>query len=546
MLASVNLNPIKGILPMSKKEIDLLTALIGDLESQFGIDPERDQATVLRYADRGFPCLQKMLHGLEDEATAALNGNGVYSSLLFRELAKVSLPSVRVLSGFLTKLDTGLVQPKLIAEAELASKQNEARLSSIRTEGRIFRYLNDFSKSFLYEDLAPELDDLVPRHSSGAVAEGLSSLDKFSCDCCIGLYEIDASFFGKLSRADRHAPTSARFFCVPKNASKLRAISIEPAARQYLQQGARRILHKYLRSTSVGKWIHDADQTVNFEASHSAGCATIDMSNASDSVRCSHVYTLFSRWKWFRRFLFATRSPKLAFNTGLLPLVRYAGMGNATTFLVESICFLAIARGAILDVASVAYDRSVRRRARRCADGLRVYGDDIVVPDSAFAGCVVSALRDAGYIVNATKTCIAGSFRESCGAEWYNGIDIRIPRLRRPISHYVAGSGMELEVLVDRLRRWSANQTLRLVYGLLDSDPYSQYKMFGKHQRDMRLVYNRDTQSCEFRGLVASVVNRKVDGEDGKLRYFTSGSSVVAVRDKGTALRLVSADVLSR
>lgn len=532
---------------MCELEVDLLLSLVGDIEIQFGIDPKRDQDHIERLAERGFPCLVKELKLIEDAAVSLMTGKSGLISSLFRELATVSLPSVRVVAGFLTKLDINLgANPTVMSEMSSVSVQNEARLRSIRSRAATLRYLRDFSRSYLSENSAPTIDDLVPRHSNGAVLEGLSGVDKFDCQFGLSIHEVDSSFFGSHSISSP-APSYARFFCVPKDALKLRAISIEPSARQYIQQGARRILHKYIRSGSIGAFIHDDDQSINGDAASLENCATIDMSNASDSVRMSHVYCLFSNWRWFRRLLFSCRSSQLRMPNGdYLHLTRYAGMGNATTFLVESLCFLAIARGSILDVAHSTNDGRLRQRAFACAAGLRVYGDDIVVPDNAFAGCVVMALSDAGYIVNNRKTCITGYFKESCGAEWFHGQDVRVPRLHQRITRYRNGNGLSLTVLVQRLRRWHANQTLTKLYRLLNSDPYSQYALFGKHDRDLHLVYQRDIQSCCFRGITNRVRRHNITGSDGLLLYFTSGTGVISTPTKECVNRLLPYDVLIR
>jgi hypothetical protein len=53
-----------------------------------------------------------------------------------------------------------------------------------------------------------------------------------------------------------------------------------------------------------------------------------------------------------------------------------------------------------------------------------VYGDDIVVPVGALA-LMMETLRFAGHEVNVDKTHAFGPFRESCGKDYVQGLDVR-------------------------------------------------------------------------------------------------------------------------
>ena len=53
-----------------------------------------------------------------------------------------------------------------------------------------------------------------------------------------------------------------------------------------------------------------------------------------------------------------------------------------------------------------------------------MYGDDIIVPSNASADAV-AVLRAFGFTPNARKTFTTGSFRESCGGDYFMGYDVR-------------------------------------------------------------------------------------------------------------------------
>jgi hypothetical protein len=81
----------------------------------------------------------------------------------------------------------------------------------------------------------------------------------------------------------------------------------------------------------------------------------------------------------------------------------------------------------------------------RCCAGLYVYGDDIIVPaDEASAIC--KTLESFGFKVNSHKSFWTGKFRESCGMDAYDGHDVTVTYVRRPLpadradSHGVAST----------------------------------------------------------------------------------------------------------
>jgi len=61
---------------------------------------------------------------------------------------------------------------------------------------------------------------------------------------------------------------------------------------------------------------------------------------------------------------------------------------------------------------------------------VRVYGDDIIVPVDTLVH-VIRYLEAFGLKVNTDKTFGTGKFRESCGGDYYDGVDVTPVRVRR-------------------------------------------------------------------------------------------------------------------
>jgi hypothetical protein len=96
-------------------------------------------------------------------------------------------------------------------------------------------------------------------------------------------------------------------------------------------------------------------------------------------------------------------------------LEKFSSMGNGYTFELETITFAAIAM-------SVCHDCVLGR-------DVHVFGDDIIVP-SRHATEVCELLSLLGFSLNVKKTFLEGSFRESCGGDYYDGVGVRPYQLK--------------------------------------------------------------------------------------------------------------------
>lgn len=238
----------------------------------------------------------------------------------------------------------------------------------------------------------------------------------------------DSHLVGAFAHSTYFDQQCSEFLCVPKDARGPRTICREPAAAQYAQQGLRRFMQKSLERHRLSKGkVNFEDQSINARLArvHSLTkeYSTIDLSDASDRISCSLVSRIFAGTA-LGEALFATRSGKVRFPNGeTLRLKKFAPMGSAVCFTTLGfVCW------ALLFSTFCLVDRP------DLADGVHVYGDDIVVPSSAHKQAI-AILEAYGLKVNSEKSFYKSHFRESCGVDAYNGALVTPVRLRYLLEH---------------------------------------------------------------------------------------------------------------
>jgi hypothetical protein len=135
---------------------------------------------------------------------------------------------------------------------------------------------------------------------------------------------------------------------------------------------------------------------------------TIDLSSASDSVSIELCRYMLPP-DWFD-FMNQIRSSCYMIEGLKTPYEKFTTMGNGFCFPLETLLFASLCHTAST-VMSKPSDFSV-------------YGDDIIVRRSV-ADRVLDLLRICGFKANREKTFLSGPFRESCGADWFEGVDVR-------------------------------------------------------------------------------------------------------------------------
>lgn len=167
--------------------------------------------------------------------------------------------------------------------------------------------------------------------------------------------------------------------------------------------------------------------------------ATIDLSSASDSIGYASLRSWFAHTSYLRAIV-ATRSRAVTLPDGAVLLLNKAfAMGSAVCFPTQCLIFAAMCEYAIMAEG----DEPGRSR-------YRVYGDDIII-ETKYAAMLVFVLEKHGFSINPSKTFLKPEtrFRESCGGEWYNGIDAAPLRLSRRFAGWSKPSPSVIEACVE-------------------------------------------------------------------------------------------------
>jgi len=268
----------------------------------------------------------------------------------------------------------------------------------------------------------------------GACAEGLNHVERFSAPVSWNLIDvIDVTDAPEcLERSITFGPQSpARMIAVPKTFEKPRLIAAEPAWNMWFQQALGDILRRKMCRYA---WLDTTNQDRNGYLSMEDGSGTIDQSRASDRVSLELVRFLFGPY-WFE-LLNAVRTPSVDCLCGdNHVLAKFAGMGSATTFPVETLVFAAIAMAsmAITDGLVIDHPDRVAQLFSMYGDRVGFYGDDAVVP-AAYVDTIRADYERFGFVVNNEKSYAFGPFKESCGVYSFMGIDVTPTRRRRLLS----------------------------------------------------------------------------------------------------------------
>lgn len=222
---------------------------------------------------------------------------------------------------------------------------------------------------------------------------------------CLDRAEFNSAFEGRCSIVGHNKITM-----VPKTAKVHRTIAIEPLLNTFLQKGT----DEYLKSRLKRIGLDLQDQTRNqflallgSEGGPNPFC-TIDLTAASDSISIEVAKDLLPP-DWFH-FLNNIRSPSYSYE-GSAPVryQKFCSMGNGFCFPLETLIFASLAATVYTETGD---------------DTFVVYGDDIIVRQSS-ALYLLELLKFYNFKANADKTFLFGPFRESCGADYVSGVNVR-------------------------------------------------------------------------------------------------------------------------
>lgn len=200
---------------------------------------------------------------------------------------------------------------------------------------------------------------------------------------------------------------------VPKTTRSSRMIATEPTANMLLQKGVDAILRRGLLRYGIDMATQpEVNRELARLGSIDGSYATIDLSSASDLLSIDLVKLLLPArlYQWIE----VSRSSQTYHpSTGFFNVYCATTAGNGYCSSLQTLVFAALCHAA-----------GVPKPA--------VFGDDIIVP-TQFFGRVIRVLVDLGFSPNMEKTFDVtlpnpfgdGHFRESCGHDYLNGVNIR-------------------------------------------------------------------------------------------------------------------------
>lgn len=412
------------------------------------------------------------------------------------------------------------------------------------------------------------------KHGPGAVADQERYHDKYTFPSwpakLEGVYPMARFAFASYDHWVTHAngeddsmglqpsePPSV-LIAVPKTQKTPRLIAKEPIAHQWAQQNLKSFLSEKVKDSSLAPCIDFASQDPNRRlallASQSGSHWTIDLSSASDRLSCYVVERFFRRNIPLLEGLHAARTRWLVNPIDkklprYLLLRKFAAMGSATTFPVQTIVYAIVAVGCVLRQRRIPVtSRNIRSAARE----VRVFGDDIIVPSDAGA-LVVEELSNLGFKVNADKTYRDGRFRESCGMDAFCGVDVTpayilsLPDRSKPESmistveasrNFFTRGFPRASAVIERSGR-KFGELNELPYVPIGSGAFGWPTAFSYDVAHLKMRFNRDLQQQEVqvRVPIGRVQLDDHKGSTGLHQFFTDDPEPTSMWKSGVGLR---------
>jgi len=436
--------------------------LLADIAEFHGMDLSRDLATLdKRVQSEGLPFLTKGLPSLGKDLDSYLSCGktplwtgfacdkegypkflGTLLRLVYPTVKSVhALKHLRQLFYLFYKLEQPFDDHMVAKFSKSFVETDESLPLLIDREDPVLDCARDIISHVLHRF---EKDNILPRHGPGSVAEGIRHSQKMHnmqpYDCaeeqfpfyewCVPSLSAVCDNYHNYSSRESKAFGTAKVLFVPKDSRGPRVISCEPSTLQYLQQGIAREMVRCIEHSTLSRGrVNFADQSINrkyaFYGSLGGGWATLDMKDASDRVSVALVERLFSN-SHVLDMLLATRSQATVLPNGTaVPLRKFAPMGSALCFPVEALVFWALAVGVLIHHVGYSRERAIQL--------VKVYGDDIICCLEDYEA-LIQYFPTVGLMFNSAKCCTSGLFRESCGLDVFNGVDVTPIKIRTCIS----------------------------------------------------------------------------------------------------------------
>jgi hypothetical protein len=308
--------------------------------------------------------------------------------------------------------------------------QTENRTKMLQLKGSYgYHYCAKILKDYIaemypWDEICDKIEQIEPctlRFSSGAATDARATLgDKVKSVVNSGLHnDFQVDHFGVqlLDRPATAAPPCKRVskvLAVPKSYKASRIIAMEDSYRNAFCQSVEDIFRAYDKRLRL---INLEDQTINQKlaciGSVDGRTATLDASHASDLISKSLFCDAFpSRYV---RLIMPYLPTHCDVKGVIRPLQMLSTSGHTLTFRHETIVYKGIA------AVGVEYHRNIT--GEDYVPISHAYGDDTVVSSAAY-DVVVHFFKRLGLIINEDKSYYQGSYRESCGKDYMDGMDV--------------------------------------------------------------------------------------------------------------------------
>lgn len=350
--------------------------------------------------------------------------------------------------AFMTRLNL----PGLNDLEEEALCAYKLREQTMMSEGFTTEEQQKFAEWFPVERQHRLYDDWSPSHGPGSSADvgrehgelktAMSSKYKnIGIDSKLHYLDIRLGDQSLLPRSRPPLERLSKTVFVPKSIDKLRTICMEPVGLMWYQKGFANAIDRIITQededhpgrfhplkSRIDLRHQEHNQKLAWLGSLHGKFATIDLSAASDSVPWRMVQQ-WTKTSALRVPLLCTRSSRTVIQDAkeTFQTKKFAPMGSALCFPIECLVFAAIVECSIREQGGSVHDSKYR-----------VYGDDIIV-EARYAAGVINRLLANGFTVNSAKTFMrvaTHNFRESCGGEYLDGVDVTPIRLSRKFSGF--------------------------------------------------------------------------------------------------------------
>jgi len=208
---------------------------------------------------------------------------------------------------------------------------------------------------------------------------------------------------------------------VPKTYKSLRSIMPNTTIGSYMSFGLGEMIRSRLQRKGHDiRFLQKRHRILAQIASRNNTHVTADQSMASDNITVALVHKLLPA-DWLE-VLDQSRIGKVELpDSTVLESLTYCTMGVGYTFPLQTLVFLAL-----LKAIDTMYFMG--------SSLISVYGDDMIY-HRRLHPFVLSLFPRLGLVINVDKTFCDGNFRESCGGDYYRGVDVRPFQPRNGSSH---------------------------------------------------------------------------------------------------------------